>query len=154
MSSLHLSAVIYNLSRDIRADLRLRVMDGRASAHTTRFPFEFARCTRRIKYQNSISSGIAILRDSPMVPSPLAHPPALSFSLFLGHPHSTHQPFALFPAFLQRSTRARCALYLRECARVHTRRPAGRRAGGRGYIYIYIYARVAFSWENNSLLRA
>jgi len=47
--------------------MRGRVMDGRARIPCVRSPFEFARCTRRIKYQNSISSGIAILRDSPMV---------------------------------------------------------------------------------------
>lgn len=50
-----------------------RVTDGRARMPRVRFPFEFARCIRRIKYQNSISSGIAILRDSPMVPLSTPH---------------------------------------------------------------------------------
>lgn len=69
-----------------------QMTDGRARIPRVRIPFEFARSTRWIKYQNSISSGIAILRDS-----------SLRF-LFPSHP-SLHQPPLVSPAaFLHRGT--------------------------------------------------
>lgn len=77
--------------------MRGRVMDGRARIPCVRSPFEFARCTRRIKYQNSISSGIAILRDSPMVPllPPLSalhrpFPPSLLLPFYIGAHAALH----------------------------------------------------------------
>lgn len=106
-------------------------MDGRASERAriprARLPFEFARCTRRIKYQNSISSGIAILRDSRMVPLPLALPPARP----LDHPLSPTTTLSPLSRCLSTSEHARRALYQRECARIL------QVAGGRGRAHIH-----------------
>lgn len=102
--------------------------DGRTGARipAARFPFEFAwRTQRRIKYQNSISSGIAILRDSPMVPLllplfPPIFPICLSLFVFLSRCLSTSD------------LRALRALYQREC-------PHGWRTGVDGNVYVHIH---------------
>lgn len=81
-------------------------MDRRARISRVRFPFEFTRCIRRIKYQNSISSGIAILRDSPMVAPSTPHPPS-------SRPYCLHRLSSA--AFLHR--RARGVHYINVNAR-------------------------------------
>lgn len=72
-----------------------QMTDGRARIPRVHIPFEFARSTRRIKYQNSISSGIAILRDSPTVP--------ISLPFFSLHPHHPFSRLSL-ATFLHRGT--------------------------------------------------
>lgn len=118
MSSLHLSAVIYNLSRDIRADLQLRVMDGqaseRASAHTTRaLPVRIREVHTSDKIPELHFVWNCNFAGFTYGPSPL---PARS----PGHPLSPSYPFHLFRCLSTSGVRARAqrALYQHECARI------------------------------------
>lgn len=129
-------AVIYNLSR-IYGYMHgpfAQMTDGRARIPRVYIPFEFARNTRRIKYQNSISSGIAILRDSPTVPISLPF-----FSLHPRHPLS-HLSLWL-PSYIGERTACIISTWMREKEMVDVRGAGGDICG-------------VSPWENNRLLRA